>query len=159
MPLIASQQAIVGDAPQTVFTVPAGLPSPGAVLKVRVNGVAVPFSWSGASQITLKAAAPSRSILDFDSESDPNKAVIAANASLDFPSIAAQSASELTVSNVGGASPGDIVNVGLPSNAPLGLVYSAYVSAANTVKVRASNITAAAIDAPAGVFRVAVQKV
>jgi hypothetical protein len=158
MPQLTSSQIVVGSSPQATFTVPAPVLAAGGVIKVYQNGLPVPFSWTGAAQITLKTAAPARAIIDFDNVTGAS-AAISAEAALDFPSIAAQSAAELTVSNVVGAALGDVVTLGLPANAPIGLVYSAYVSAVNTVKVRASNITAAAVDAASGTFRVAVQKV
>jgi hypothetical protein len=66
-------------------------------------------------------------------------------ASLDFPSIAAGQSQELTVT-VPGAAVGDAVAAGPPSSLPAGLSATAYVSAVDTVSVRLSNPTAAAIN-------------
>jgi hypothetical protein len=77
---------------------------------------------------------------------------LSATASLDFPSIAASSTAELTVTVTGAAS-GDTVYAA-PTGAPeAGLVWSAYVSAANTVTVRMANHTAGAIDPAARTWR------
>ena len=155
---LLQNQTILGTSPQSVFTVPTGIPASGYTLKMQVNGVVVPYSWTGATQVTLKTAAPARAIVNFLEEADPNKGCATAEAAIDFPAIAAQGSNEVTISNLKGALPGDIVTLGLPSSIPMGLIYTAYVSAAETVKVRASNITAAAIDAVSGTFRVAVNK-
>ncbi|KAA0571080.1 DUF2190 family protein [Azospirillum sp. Sh1] len=64
---------------------------------------------------------------------------------LDFPSIAAAGHQDLTLA-VAGAAPGDGVVLALPAVVPAGLVFQAWVSAADTVTVRATNITAAATD-------------
>lgn len=82
---------------------------------------------------------------------------LTATASLDFPSIAAVSQADLTIA-VAGAAVGDGVFLGLPVAPLAGLVFNAFVSAANTVTVRASNITAGAVDESAMTFRVIVIK-
>jgi hypothetical protein len=82
---------------------------------------------------------------------------LAAVAALDFPAVAAAGQQELTI-NVAGAETGDSVSLGLPAAPPAGLVYQAYVSAAGIVTVRATNITAAAIDPASASFRVTVIK-
>jgi len=76
-------------------------------------------------------------------------------ASLDFPSIAAVSQANLTIA-VTGAAVGDEVIMGLPAAPTAGIVFNAFVSAANTVTIRASNITAGAIDPTAATYSVAV---
>lgn len=81
--------------------------------------------------------------------------VLSGSASLDFPSIAAVSQADLTIT-VTGAAVGDEVILSLPAAPAAGLVFNAFVSAANTVTVRASNITAAAVDAAAATFGVIV---
>ena len=80
---------------------------------------------------------------------------LAATASLNFPSIAAASQSDLTIT-VPGAAVGSFVVLSLPSVPAAGLTFNAFVSAANTVTVRASNITAAAVDEAALTFGVLV---
>lgn len=79
-------------------------------------------------------------------------------ATLDFPSIAAVGTQALTVS-VPGARVGDLVVLGLPDTVNNGVVFDARVSAADTVTVRALNITAGAIDPASASYRVSVIKI
>lgn len=79
--------------------------------------------------------------------------VLTATAALDFPSIAAAASADLTIT-VTGAAVNDGVMLGLPEAPTAGIVYQAFVSTANTATVRATNITAAAIDPPSQTFRV-----
>lgn len=75
-----------------------------------------------------------------------------ASAALDFPSIAAASSAELTIT-VDEAVVGSQA-VATPSGAPeAGLVWSAYVSAANKVTVRVANVTAAAVNPASRTWR------
>lgn len=76
-------------------------------------------------------------------------------ASLDFPSIAANGNADLTIP-VAGARVGDSVALGLPAAPTAGLVFDAFVSAADTVTVRANNPTAGAVDAAAANYRVTI---
>lgn len=71
--------------------------------------------------------------------------VLTGTTTLAFPSIAAQSSADLTIT-VDGAEEGQVVALGIPAAIEAGLVFNAFVSAANTVTVRASNVTAGAID-------------
>jgi hypothetical protein len=80
---------------------------------------------------------------------------LTATATLDFPSIAAQSSAELTMT-VAGAAVGDAVALGLPSPPASGLTFNGYVSAADTVAVRAVNATAAAVDPASATYRATV---
>ncbi|MFT2721633.1 glycosyl hydrolase family 28-related protein [Deinococcus sp. A31D244] len=82
---------------------------------------------------------------------------LTATATLDFPSIPAQGQAELTVT-VTGASVGDSVSLGRPAAPESGTQATGRVSAANTVTVRMSNITAAAIDPAAASYKVTVHK-
>lgn len=83
---------------------------------------------------------------------------ITATATLDFPSTAAQSSSELTVT-VTGAVAGDVASIGVgASAAAAGGSYFAWVSAADTVTVRFCNHTASAIDPPSDTFKITVLK-
>lgn len=83
--------------------------------------------------------------------------IITATAALDFPSIAANAKADLTIT-VTGATVGDAVFLGLPAAPAAGLVFNAFVSAANTVTVRASNTSAAPVDAASATYRVVVHK-
>lgn len=78
---------------------------------------------------------------------------ITATATLDFPSIAAGAQADLTITLTGAAT-GDSVFLGLPAAPAAGLVFNAFVSAANTVTIRASNITASPVDAASVDYRV-----
>ena len=83
----------------------------------------------------------------------------AMSAALDFPSIAAGTSADLTIAAPGGVTltAGRCVILGLPSNVPAGVIYNAFVSSSGTtVTVRASNITAAAVDPVSGTFNARV---
>lgn len=83
--------------------------------------------------------------------------VLTATATLDFPSIAAAAKADLTIT-VTGAAVGDAVFLGLPAAPAAGLVFNAFVSAANTVTVRASNTSSGAVDAASATYRAVVFK-
>jgi hypothetical protein len=77
--------------------------------------------------------------------------VLSGSASLNFGSIGAAAQADLTIT-IAGAAVGDEVIMALPAAPTAGLIFNAFVSAANTVTVRASNITAAPIDPAAATF-------
>jgi hypothetical protein len=81
--------------------------------------------------------------------------ILTASASLNFPSISAVSQADLTIT-VTGAAVGDEVMMALPAAPTAGLVFNAFVSAADTVTIRASNITASPVDAAAATYGVIV---
>lgn len=82
--------------------------------------------------------------------------VLSATATLDFGSVAAQSFVDLTIT-VAGAAAGDCVSLGVPTAAvTAGIAYTAWVSATNTVTVRAHNYTAGALDPASGSFKAAI---
>lgn len=85
------------------------------------------------------------------------KDVLRASATLDFPSAAAGAGNNLTVT-VNGAVVGDTVLIGLRAAPTGGLIFSGWVSAADTVTVRAQNPTAGAVDAASAVYDVVVLK-
>lgn len=78
-------------------------------------------------------------------------------AALDFASINAAASADLTIA-VPGAAVGDAVSIGLPAAPAAGLVFNGFVSAANTVTVRATNISAAPVDAASATYRATVHK-
>jgi hypothetical protein len=80
---------------------------------------------------------------------------LSVSANLDFPSIATQAKADLTIA-VQGAAVGDAVMLGLPAAPAAGLVFNAFVSAANVVTVRASNTSSGAVDAASAAYRVVV---
>lgn len=89
--------------------------------------------------------------------SDADHADLSATAALDFAAINAAASADLTITVVG-AAVGDSVSLGLPAAPAAGLVFNAFVSAANTVTVRATNITAAPVDAASATYRATVRK-
>jgi hypothetical protein len=78
------------------------------------------------------------------------------SASLDFLSVSGTGGTQDLTITVTGASTGDTVAIGLPTAPNAGLVFNAWVSAANTVTVRATNATAVGIDPSPATFRVTV---
>lgn len=85
------------------------------------------------------------------------KKVISATSVLDFPSISANSSSDLTVTVTGAISgSGSTVELGLPNSPVSGIIYMGFVSAADTVTVRAFNVTGSAINPASQTFRVTV---
>lgn len=81
--------------------------------------------------------------------------VLSGSASLNFGSIASAAQADLTIT-VTGAAAGDEVIMGLPAAPAAGIVFNAFVSAANTVTVRASNISGAPVDPAAATYNVIV---
>jgi hypothetical protein len=81
--------------------------------------------------------------------------VLSGSASLNFGSIAAVSQADLTIT-VTGAAVGDEVIMALPAAPAAGIVFNAFVSATDTVTIRASNITAAGVDPAAATYGVIV---
>lgn len=81
--------------------------------------------------------------------------VLTATATLDFPSIAAATQASLTIT-VTGAAVGDEVIMALPAAPAAGLVFNAFVSATNTVTIRASNISGSPVDAASASYGVIV---
>ncbi|MCG2613741.1 hypothetical protein LZZ85_05595 [Terrimonas sp. NA20] len=79
--------------------------------------------------------------------------------SLNFPSTAANSSSDLTIT-INGAADGDAVSLGVPSAAvQTNSNYTAWVSAANTITIRFTNNDGSTAKDPAtGTFRVTVLK-
>jgi hypothetical protein len=84
---------------------------------------------------------------------------IRGSGTLDFGSIANHSEEVLTIS-VTGAAEGDVVSIGVPNASNLtNVIYTAWVSAANTVSVKCSNIDLLSAKDPAsGTFKVTVFK-
>ena len=78
-------------------------------------------------------------------------------AAVNFASLAGHASNHKDIA-VPGAEPGDLVLLGVPIARDPGVNYSAYVQAANKVRILAQNTTAGSIDPPVGVFHVAVLK-
>lgn len=156
--------------------------APGAkTVKVR-RGKAFKFANSGADAVTLASMgklcyivddltvaltngngtrSPAGIVLGVDSDGvwvgEAGRASLTATAALDFASINAAASADLTIA-VAGAAVGDSVELGLPAAPAAGLVFNGFVSAANVVTVRATNITAAPVDAASATYRATVHK-
>lgn len=83
------------------------------------------------------------------------KALLTATASLNFPSIGANLAADLTIP-VTDAKVGDAVMVGAPAALESAITVMGFVSAAGVVTVRAANNSAGAVDPAAATYRVVV---
>lgn len=111
----------------------------------------------------LEANAPSDYDGAFNSTQSPSGAVAFAttmgpqsvSATLDFPSTASGSYSDLTVSVIGAAG-GSRVVLGLPATPAAGIVWNAWVSATDTVTIRANNPTGSPIDPGSASYGVTV---
>jgi hypothetical protein len=89
---------------------------------------------------------------------NPVQRTLVSVATLDFPSISAASTQTLTVT-VPGAAVGDVVAIGLPATVNAGIVFDARVSAADTLTVRAMNITASPVDPASATYDFVVFKI
>ena len=83
--------------------------------------------------------------------------ILTASAALDFASIAAAASADLTIALVG-AAVNDRVDLGLPAAPTAGIIFQAFVSAADVVTIRATNITAGAVDPASATYAVAIAK-
>lgn len=81
--------------------------------------------------------------------------ILRASQVIDYGSIAAGASEDQTIT-VTGAAVGDPVIIGLPSAIETGLVFTAFVSASNTVTLRASNITGSPINPASATFNAMV---
>lgn len=125
---------------------------------LTVQGAASFTSGTGAS-FTTSPTAPTPATADNTTkvattayvQANLDAAMFSASASLDFPSIAANNVASLTMT-VTGAVTGDVVALGPPSNISTNVVWSGFVSAADTVTVRCHNYGTAASDSAAGTW-------
>jgi hypothetical protein len=85
---------------------------------------------------------------------------LTATAALDFPLVAAGGTQDLTMTVTGvlAADVAPVVSVGLPAGLNAGLLFHGWVSANNTVTIRATNATAAGINPGSATFRVEVRR-
>lgn len=84
--------------------------------------------------------------------------VLGATATLNFGSIATTASADLTIT-VTGAAVGNTVALALPAAPAAGIVFNAFVSAANTVTVRATNVTGSSVDPASASYSVVVFQV
>lgn len=96
---------------------------------------------------------------NFEALSDQGnmKAILSATETLDFGSIAANIAADLTVT-VNGARANDPCVVAPPAAPDAEIAFTAFVSADDTVSVRAANNSAGAVNPAAALYRVMVFK-
>ncbi len=73
---------------------------------------------------------------------------------LDFPAVTADGGTQDLTVSVSGAAANDSVQLGLPAAPTAGIVFSAWVSATNTVTIRATNVTTGALNPPSAAYRV-----
>lgn len=81
--------------------------------------------------------------------------LLSASAALDFGSISAATQADLTIT-VTGAAAGNEVIMALPAAPAAGIVFNAFVSAADTVTIRASNISASPVNPSPATYGVIV---
>jgi hypothetical protein len=75
---------------------------------------------------------------------------------IDFPGAGSSTAVDVTVT-VTGAEDGDAIALGVPAAAyPAGCVYTAFVSAPNTVTIRLLNTTPGSVNPPSAIFQVRI---
>lgn len=136
------------------------------ILLTASNGTAssAPLKFTSGTSLTT----PESGTVEYDGNdfyatpSDAKRYVLVrglkGSATLDFPSTAAQSSSELTIT-VTGAADGDVVQVGVPNaSSNANSCFTARVSATNTVTVKFNNYSSGAIDPASGTFKVIVLK-
>ena len=175
----ASNYGIQGSTTTTVVNAPSG----GSVLLRIANGTQFTITssnatFSGGTPVVIPATTASTttatgalqvaggagiggrtstSTLNVGGTNGTNVDLLAsASATLDFPSIAASGGTQDLTITVTGASVGDVVALGLPAAPSAGVIFNGWVSASNTVTVRATNATAGAIDPASGTYRAAV---
>jgi len=129
---------LTGTSPEFTFSDPVNVPD-------EAYGV----GWDGNTEVPTKNAIY-----------DKFEGMFLSNtASLDFGNTAPSTSTDLTIT-VTGAVDGDVVSIGVPNGSTLSNgVFTAWVSAANTVTVRFTNTDAlASLDPASGTFKVTVIK-
>lgn len=118
--------------------------------------VAAP-SASGGSPAGVVVAVDDKGVWVETPRSAARPAILTATAVIDFASVGASAKVDNDIT-VGGAAIGDAVALGLPAAPMDGIGFSAFVSAADTVKVRAQNFTSVAVNPASATYRVTVIK-
>lgn len=120
-----------------------------------VDMVADNFASQAIANAALQNALVATTSIKVTSSGTACTKLLSATGTLNFASIAAAASEDLTIA-VTGAAVGDAVHLGLPAAPTAGIVFNAFVSAADTVTVRAHNYTAGAIDPASASYRVVV---
>lgn len=98
---------------------------------------------------------PSRQSIQALSANFAIKAISVVEATLDFPSIATFAVDELTVT-VAGARANDLVMLGPPSGLDSPIIIFGFVSADDTVTVRAANMSGGSVDMASSTYSIGV---
>lgn len=156
---VADTSTIVatGTATQILGFNSGGTPEPKNVAGDS-NGVGLAFSGNTLTatltQNLQTSGTPTFAGLKIDSTGTTIDAVISATATLDFPSTAAQTSSDLTIA-LSGAVLGDAIFLGVPNaSVNANSCFTAWVSASDVISVRFNNYSSGAIDPASGTFRV-----
>lgn len=118
------------------------------------------LNWATSNRIGILNASPAAALdvagtVKLGTGGTVFQKILSATASLNFPSIAANSVAALTMT-VTGATTGSSVEVGAPSTLEANLTFCGFVSAANTVTIRVHNGSGGAIDPAAATWRATV---
>lgn len=125
---------------------------PGVVLVTAGSGAGLWSStnvWTGTNTTTRLAS--------LTTDWAWNAQELRASAALNFGSLTTLTSADLTIT-VTGAAVQDIVSLGLPAAPTAGIVFTAFVSATDTVTVRAFNVTSGTIDPASATYAVTVTK-
>lgn len=126
---------------------------PGVVLVTAGSGAGL---WSSTN--TYAGTNTTTRLASLTTDWSWNAQELRAAAALNFASMTTlTSASDLTIT-VPGAAVNDVVTLGLPAAPTAGIVFTAFVSAADTVTVRAFNVTSGTIDPASATYAVKVTK-
>ena len=151
---------------QTDGNVGIGTISPTAVLQIKAGTATAgtaPLKLTSGINLTT----PEDGAIEFDGTNYYATAsstrytltkTLTATATLNFPITLTLTSSILTLT-VTGAADGDVVSLGVPTSSVINNgIFTAYVSAANTVTVKFNNTSSLSLDPASGTFRVSVLK-
>ena len=127
----------------------------GVLKLVQISTVNLPSPAANISGILFNADTSSLSFSNGLSWIDVINTVLTGSAVLDFNSISPSNFEDLTI-NVSGAVIGNEVALGLPSIPAAGIIFNAFVSAANTVTIRAHNNSGISVDPGNATYNVRV---
>lgn len=120
------------------------------------NGAVIGSSYGGAGTVNgIMKANGSGTVSAAVAGTDYAKVPLTATATLDYGEIAAGASADLTIT-VSGAVVGYSTTYGLPAAPTAGITWCSFVSAADTVTIRASNITGSPVDPASATYRATV---